>query len=167
MRPQILSFYCEVQDKLGNVLSSSFNREVRTEHDAPGESSGADPTFQRVVQALKGMRKGESTEIHLPAEDAYGLYDERLVINIPVGSVEWHGPIQIGQEVMAETSEGSRHLFRVTGMNGSSVILDGNHPLAGQDLVVRVQVTSSRPDRKTDTAMKAVQGKALSGRILH
>lgn len=166
MRPQILSFFCVVQDKLGNVLSSSYNRDVRTEPDMSAASAGSDPTFRRVVGALQGMRKGESTEIHLPAEDAYGLYDERLVIHLPISNVEWKGPIQVGQEVMAETSEGDQHVFRVIQVRGNSVILDGNHPLAGQDLVVRIQVTASRPDRKTGQT-NSVQALAHSGRILH
>lgn len=168
MRPQILSFFCEVQDKLGNTLSSSFNREVSTAENTYREPAEADPTFRRVVRALHGMRKGESTEIHLTAEDAYGLYDERLVMRIPIASVAWKGPAQIGQEILAETAGGDQHLFRVVRIHGREVVLDGNHPLAGQDLVVRVQVMSVRPDRAAGIPAPSVaQGFESIGKMLH
>ncbi len=167
MRPKILSFYCEVQDKLGNTLSSSYNREVSTEEPSPVLPAEGDPTFRRVVRALTGMQKGESTEIHLAAEEAYGLYDERLVMNIPMSSVDWHGPVLVGQEVMAETAHGDQQLFRVTRISGRDVVLDGNHPLAGQDLVVRVKITASRVDRKSGFPINSFSTLQPSGKMIH
>ncbi len=166
MRPQILSFYCEVKDKLGNMLSSSFNRDVRAPADESEMDGALDLPFKRVMMELKGMRKGQSREIHLSAEEAYGFYDDRLVMTVPMTSFEVEEPLELGSEVVTEDEIGGPQVFRVVSLSNLGVTLDGNHPLAGQDLVVHVQVVASRIG-KNERPMPERVFVSSSGRILH
>jgi FKBP-type peptidyl-prolyl cis-trans isomerase 2 len=141
---QLLSFICEVKDQLGNTLSSSFNCDVIAPQNEAEIQEGVDPPFRRVLAVLSGMRKGQSREIRLKAEEAYGLYDDKLVVTVPRQTLELEDSVEIGSEVMGESDSGEPHLFRVVGVGPQGVTLDGNHPLAGRDLVVSVKVTATK-----------------------
>jgi FKBP-type peptidyl-prolyl cis-trans isomerase SlyD len=77
--------------------------------------------------ALEGKGAGESVMVQLEPEQAFGEYDASL---LRVEPEESYGEgISVGMEV----EEGSR-FYRVTDVGGGSVVLDGNHPLAGMAL---------------------------------
>ena len=74
--------------------------------------------------ALEGKAPGESLQLQLEPEQAFGEYDASL---LRVEPQESYGEgITVGMEV----EQGSR-FYRVTDVGGGSVVLDGNHPLAG------------------------------------
>jgi FKBP-type peptidyl-prolyl cis-trans isomerase SlyD len=87
--------------------------------------------------ALEGKRAGESIQLQLEPEQAFGDYDAALV---RVEQAERYGK---GIEAGMEVEEDSR-LYTVTDVADGKVVLDGNHPLAGMALRFSCQVLSVR-----------------------
>ena len=94
-------------------------------------------------EALLGKKVGDELEVRIAAIDAYGEVEEELVQEVPIeqfGDMEGLAP---GIQVQAQTSEGPV-VFTVTEVKEDSVIVDGNHPLAGMDLNFSVRVVDIR-----------------------
>jgi FKBP-type peptidyl-prolyl cis-trans isomerase SlyD len=131
MKPQVISFHCVLKDNLGRVISSTFNRDVLTpgsgEH-LPGLSEG-----------LHNLEAGEKRRIFLSASQAYGYYNLNLVIEVSRKKISQGSQLKIGDKVSIRTQDKKLQTFRVIQENGRNLTLDGNHPLAGQDLIFDVE----------------------------
>lgn len=99
--------------------------------------------FAKLEEALAGLDIGQSTKVNLLPEDAFGLYEkERVLVEPRAGFPD---RIEIGMPfelVNAESDEET--LYRVTRFDDHEVVLDGNHPLAGQPLVFTCTVVDVR-----------------------
>ncbi len=138
MRSQIVSFHCVLTSQTGDLISSTFNRDVST----VGEG-GPTEVLQGLAAGLKNLRKGEKRRICLSAKDAYGLYEPDLVLECPRADLKNGARLKLGDEVEAKI-DGEHHTFRVIKLNGAEVTLDANHPLAGQDLIFDIDATEVR-----------------------
>jgi FKBP-type peptidyl-prolyl cis-trans isomerase SlyD len=108
---------------------------------APAELSyvhGYGQLFPKLEQALQGRRAGDSLQVQLEPEDAFGEYDADLV-RLEKAARYGEG-VTLGMEV-----EEDQRLYRVTDVAAGSVVLDGNHPLAGIALRFCVVILSVRP----------------------
>jgi FKBP-type peptidyl-prolyl cis-trans isomerase SlyD len=108
---------------------------------APAELSyvhGYGQLFPKLEQALQGRRAGDSLQLQLEPEDAFGEYDAELV-RLEKAARYGEG-VTVGMEV-----EEDQRLYRVTDVAAGSVVLDGNHPLAGIALRFSVVILSVRP----------------------
>ncbi|MDR3352566.1 MAG: peptidylprolyl isomerase [Zoogloeaceae bacterium] len=107
---------------------------------------GHDDIFPRIEAALEGKCVGESVVIRLQPGEAFGEYDAELV---QVESREdFPEELEVGMQfegAPADADEEEFVLYRVTDMTPDKVVLDGNHPLAGQALVFTCTVTALRP----------------------
>lgn len=132
MQAQVISFYCVLKNKFGQVLSTSNNNDVLTAgHD--------DDVFLKELQVgLQNIKEGEKRKIHIDAQNAYGFYqieklkkvDHSVFKKVKVGDV-----IYLNEDATA---------YRVTQIENGKLLLDGNHPLAGQDLVFEIEATKVR-----------------------
>ena len=146
MRVQIVSFHCVLKNKLGHFISSSFNQDVCT--SPPETGSDAIPGF---IKELKKLKVGKKKKIHVPAEEAYGFYNLELTAQVPRSKVIQGAFLKEGDFVNAHLSEKVGHkTYRVTAAAQNMLTLDANHPLAGQDLVFEVELTSSREELESD-----------------
>ena len=146
MRVQIVSFHCVLKNKLGHFISSSFNQDVATSGVA--DTANALPGF---IEGLKGLKKGQKKKICVDADQAYGFYNPKLILEVPRSKFDGGKELRIGHQVMANFAhEDEPRVYRVVGATKGTVMVDGNHPLAGQDLVFDVEVTSSRLENDTD-----------------
>jgi len=93
--------------------------------------------------AMDGKVAGDSFSIEIPAEEAYGEFDGELIQHIPRKELAELEPIEEGMEIEIEGEEGLEVVV-VTGVEEAEVTVDGNHPLAGQDLHFAVKVTEVR-----------------------
>lgn len=138
MKVQILSFHCVLKNRLGQVLSSSFNHDVINQI---GEGSGM---LHGLIAGLQDLKEGEKRKVELLADQAYGFYDPGLVLEVRRSEVTHGKKLTLGSEIRRTSSTGENRTFRVTHASKTSVVLDGNHPLAGQDLIFDIEVTSAR-----------------------
>lgn len=147
MAVQVISFRCILKNKLGRLISSTINQNVLSGGSLEGEELPA------LSEALLELQKGECREVHLRAEDAYGFYNPKLVIKRRREDVrEDHpGPLKNGQSISC-FNNGKRNLFRVVELCSEFVTLDGNHPLAGQDLVFEIEAIDVRAATEEEIA---------------
>lgn len=139
MKVQIVSFHCVLKDKLGKTISSSFNQDVINQHEEGSE------TLRGLVAGLQNVTEGEKRKISVSADEAYGFYDPGLVVEVPRRELNRGQSLGIGNEIVTQSTEdGHSRVFRVINTAADYVVLDGNHPLAGQDLVFEIEVTSAR-----------------------
>ena len=96
--------------------------------------------LEALERALEGKSVGESVQLQLEPEQAFGEYDAEL---LRVEPAERYGE---GLEIGMEVEEDSR-LYSVTEVAGGKAVLDGNHPLAGMALRFSVGIITVRPAR--------------------
>ncbi len=118
----------------GEVFDSSEGRE-------PLEFTvGSGQVIPGFDQAVAGMEVGESREVRIPAEEAYGEYHEELVFALPKSQVPPDMEVQPGQMLQVQDPEGQVFTVVVRDVTEDAIILDGNHPLAGQALNFKVKL---------------------------
>ena len=142
MRVQIVSFHCVLKNKLGHLISSSFNQDVIT---TPNEDEPA--LLPEFVEALRLLKNGERRKISINADRAYGLYLPELVVTLSRKRLSRGAKLKKGDVVQGRLpSESEMRPFRVDSCSSTHVTLDANHPLAGQDLIFDVEMVSSREE---------------------
>lgn len=104
---------------------------------------GYDNIFPLVEQALEGRATGETVDLKLQPADAFGEFDDELVRiesrevfpdNIEVGMQFVGAPVEGGEEM----------LYTVTDIAEDKVVVDGNHPYAGQAVHFQCTVAEVR-----------------------
>jgi FKBP-type peptidyl-prolyl cis-trans isomerase SlyD len=93
---------------------------------------------------LVGLRAGDEREIVVSAEAGFGERDEELVLEIERGEFPDPEKITPGDEFVAESPEGDEVVMRVVEITPDAVVVDANHPLAGQTLHYSVVVREVR-----------------------
>jgi FKBP-type peptidyl-prolyl cis-trans isomerase SlyD len=124
--------------------------------------------FPRIEAALEGRRVGESVVVKLQPDEAFGEYDEELV---QIESREdFPEELEVGMQfegAPAGADEDEFMLYRVMDMTQDKVVLDGNHPLAGQALVFTCTVTALRPASAEEIRHGHVHGDEHEARTCH
>jgi len=108
-------------------------------------------------RALEGKQAGDSINVKLGPSEGYGEYDESLVQRIPRRLLQGIGNVYVGMQLQAQSEHGSRAVT-VTQVQGDMVTIDGNHPLAGQNLNFEVRVEDVRAATEDELAHGHVHG---------
>lgn len=107
---------------------------------------GYDDIFPRIEEALQGKTVGESVQVKMQPDDAFGEYDEELVQVEPRENFPEELEVGMQFEGAPEGSDDDDFIiYRVTDIADGKVVLDGNHPLAGMALIFTCTVTAVRP----------------------
>ncbi|MBN1313365.1 MAG: peptidylprolyl isomerase [Anaerolineae bacterium] len=94
--------------------------------------------------ALEGMTVGEQKKIVVEAADAYGEYDPDEVDEVSLSDLPPDFEPEVGMELALRDKDGNIYEASITEVNGDSVVLDFNPPLAGQRLHFEVTITDLR-----------------------
>jgi FKBP-type peptidyl-prolyl cis-trans isomerase 2 len=95
------------------------------------------PGFEKGVI---GLKEGESTEINIPAEEGYGEIQEQLVGKIPKEKLPENLEPKVGMRLQSQTPDGQTFVVKVVDISEDDITIDGNHELAGKDLVFEVEL---------------------------
>lgn len=94
-------------------------------------------------KALEGKQAGDKLSVSVEPGAGYGQRDDKLVQQVP--RRQFGGAnVQPGMQFHAQTSQGQTRVVTVTNIAGDMVTVDGNHPLAGENLHFDVEVTEVR-----------------------
>ncbi len=99
--------------------------------------------FNQVTKELEGKSVGDEVEILLKAEDAFGPKLEELIFTDDINNV----PLEyrfFGAAVTMQNDKGGTKDFIVSSIEDGKLTIDGNHPLAGKDIIFYVEVLSVR-----------------------
>ena len=102
--------------------------------------------FPKVEAALEGHGPGHEVALSLDPEDAFGDYDPQLLRVEPREA--FPDVLQEGMRfegVPGEEASGELRVYTVTGIADDKVVVDGNHPLAGERVWFRCTVREVRP----------------------
>jgi FKBP-type peptidyl-prolyl cis-trans isomerase SlyD len=102
---------------------------------------------------LAGKSVGERLTVRVPAAEGYGEYDRALVQKVPRRALKGIANLKVGMRLQA-----GHQAVTVTHIAGDMVTLDGNHPLAGQNLHFHVEITAVRPATEEELAHGHVHG---------
>ena len=105
--------------------------------------------FPAVEKALEGKDVGESCKVRLTPDEAFGDYDAELVHVEPRDKFPDHVEVGMQFEGAAEQSD-DPIVYTVTELADDKVVVDGNHPLAGQTLHIECTVTAVRQASKDE-----------------
>ncbi len=84
--------------------------------------------------AVVGMEPGESKTVQIPAEQAYGPRQDKMVMVVDRKNVPPNIEPKVDQMLQVRHNDGTTFMVRVTDVSEKSLTLDANHPLAGKDL---------------------------------
>ena len=130
-----------LKDTLGEVLD---------ELDEPIEFLlGGDDLLSKIEDALQGHEPGDSLDLHLEPENAFGEYDENRVFLepksiFPAGLEEGMSFDGNAMPIGATQSMPRDQIYTVTEIYPEHVVLDGNHPLAGIAIRLKLKVEHVR-----------------------
>jgi FKBP-type peptidyl-prolyl cis-trans isomerase SlyD len=140
---RVLSFHYVLTNKKGETIDSSRKGEPFAVLE------GAHQIIPGLEAELFKMNTGEKKRIDVPAALAYGAHNETMKIKVPRSKLP-AGDFQVGTRFSAGP-QGDGPIFIVTAIEGDMVSLDGNHPLAGEDLTFDVEVTDIREATAEET----------------
>ena len=134
---KVVAIHYTLKDNSGQVIDSS---------------DGSDPLYylhgfgniiSGLEEALNGKTKGDKISVSVPPEKAYGVYNENDKIQAKKSQFEGIDEIKVGMDIQTRTKEGIR-IYRIERIFGDTVILDGNHALAGETLNFDVEIMDVR-----------------------
>lgn len=110
--------------------------------------AGSDRVLRTLSLGVVGMSPGDNKQLTLAAGEAYGAERPELIRRIPRDRLPASLRLEVGRRLAAvHRGTGRRRLVRILEVNGDSVLVNGNHPLAGQVLRMDVRVLQVQPFR--------------------
>ncbi len=91
-------------------------------------------------QAVRGMEVNDKKTFTIPAIDAYGSVNHDLIQRIDKSFLPENIDAQVGKELVASDQDGRQMKVKVTQVEDDHIVIDGNHPLAGKDLVFDIKL---------------------------
>src|SRR5690606_22747641 len=99
------------------------------------------PKFE---ENIAGLGAGDTTDFELQAADAYGEFNEPAIATLPVDMLKESGIPALGQILPLQENQGGQFRGKVTEVSPAVVVVDLNHPMAGQNLHLSIEVLSVR-----------------------
>lgn len=90
--------------------------------------------------AVEGMELDERKEVTILAAGAYGERNENLIQEVPRIHLPADMKPEIGQTLVATGDQGQQMHVVVTSLENDHIVVDGNHPLAGKDLIFDIEL---------------------------
>ncbi|ASJ74677.1 FKBP-type peptidyl-prolyl cis-trans isomerase [Granulosicoccus antarcticus] len=149
---RVVSMHYQLTNGFGELIDSS-------QGDLPlvymHNTNALLPALER---ELTGRLAGEPVAITIYPEDAYGYPDETLIAEWPKEPIEKAQELVVGMRFKAMGKDGESQLVTVVEIREDTVVLDANHPLAGQVLSFTIAIV----DVREPSAEELEQGYAVS-----
>lgn len=118
----------------GQIFDSSEGR------DPLEFEAGTGKVIKGFDSAVVGMKKDEEKEVKLKPEDAYGERNDQLKQKIPKDKINIPGEIKPGMTLAVTAPDGQQFPVQVLAVEDENIVIDLNHPLAGQNLNFKIKV---------------------------
>ena len=129
--------------------SLSLDGGEEVDHTTPNEPlmylHGHENILPALEKKLSGHKVGKKLKVVIPAEEAYGLYDESGVYSMDRSLFPADFELEVGMLLDLKDDNGEEMDAFVESITDDEVILDNNHPLAGETLHFAVEVLDIRP----------------------
>lgn len=141
---QVVTIHVTIKDDENKLIDS-------TAEDKPlSFLSGHNQIFPKVEDKLGEMIIGSKKTIKLQPEEAFGQYTKDAIQTVKRTTFSEENPPQEGQSYLANTPEGKQLPFVVKKVEEDDVTVDFNHPLAGKELTVEMELLNIRDATKEE-----------------
>lgn len=132
----VVSLRYTLKNGAGEVIDSNEG------HDPLLFLQGTNQLISGLEEALEGRKAGETFQVAVPPEKAYGLHDPGQLHQVPI---ENFGEADVKAGMRFTASDGSQQVeIKVVEVGAEAVTVDANHPLAGETLHFDVKVLEVR-----------------------
>jgi peptidylprolyl isomerase len=101
---------------------------------------GRGAVFPALESAVVGMQEGETKQIVVPPEKAYGCYYDELTYVVARDELPLDIAPEVGMQLRVSTAEGQEIDGQVTAVEDGMVTIDANHELAGKELIFEIRL---------------------------
>jgi peptidylprolyl isomerase len=109
--------------------------------DSPIEFTiGESMVISGFEQAVIGMSPGDTKTTTIPQAEGYGPHREEMILTVDRANIPANIDLELGQQLGLQYENNQSLTVTVTNISEDAVTLDGNHPLAGQDLVFDIHL---------------------------
>lgn len=142
---RVAAFHYTLTNDKGEVIDSSAGREPLVYLHGVGNIV---PGLER---EMSGKKAGDSFKVVVAPEEGYGVHHAQLIQQVPREAFQGVDTIAPGMQFHANGPQGPMTVT-VTAVDGDTVTIDGNHPLAGQALHFAIEITDVR-----DASLEEIQ----------
>jgi peptidylprolyl isomerase len=89
---------------------------------------------------VTGMKVGDKKTINISTENAYGEKNPDMLIEYPRSQFPENIELQVGTDLMMSSASGQQFQVKIADIKDDVVILDANHPLAGEELIFDIEL---------------------------
>jgi FKBP-type peptidyl-prolyl cis-trans isomerase SlyD len=150
---KVVAITYSILDESGVILEQS-DIPVYYVHGGPNDM------FPDVEDALEGCELGDSVEVILPPEKAFGYHDTAMTFTDDIANVPAEFR-RVGAEVQMQNERGETRSFFVSRIENNQLTVDGNHPYAGKTLKYALTVADIRD------ATEQEKQKGIAKSLLH
>ena len=141
-----VSFHYTLTDEDGQTLDSSEGRDPLT------YLHGHNGIIPGLENELTGKEAGESLKVVVQPADGYGEINPDMLQQVPREAFQGVESIEPGMQFQAQGEGGQAQMVVVREVTDEAVLVDGNHPLAGQVLNFDVTIDSVREASEEEIA---------------
>lgn len=134
---RVLAFNYVLKGPDGNILDASERNQPLPFLEGTGQ------IIPKLEEEIKDLKEGDKKTVKIAAKDAYGEVRDNMFMDVPKEELAHLPQLEIGAHLRLELGQGA-HIVRVTKITDTHVTLDGNHPLAGQDLEFAIEMVLIR-----------------------
>lgn len=133
----VAAFHYTLTDDEGQVIDSSEGRDPLTYLHGSGQ------IVPGLEKQMEGRKAGDRFTVDVAPEEGYGVHHAELMQEVPKSAFQGVEDIQPGMQFQGRGPQGEINVT-VARVEGETVFIDGNHPLAGQTLHFAIEVTDVR-----------------------
>ncbi len=136
------------QAKTGDTVKVDFTGKLE-DGQVFGSTEGKDPLEFKIGEGkiipgieneIQGMNEGDKKTVNVSPDKAYGPYRDELIEEVEKEKFPTDVDPEVGQAFEIPQPQGQPMIVRVTDIKDDKITLDGNHPLAGKDLVFELEL---------------------------
>lgn len=136
-KDKVVSFSYTLKDSSGNVLEQTDkNRPMEYLH-------GNQNIIPGLEREMEGLKVGDSKSVKVEPKDGYGEYNKDMSFRVPKNNFPEGVDLQPGMEFQTQTENGPM-IIVVTEVHDEEVVVDANHPMAGQELHFDITINNIR-----------------------
>lgn len=148
---KVVTLNYTLTDNEGTVIDQSKDGSFAYLH-------GAQNIIPGLENALTGKSAGDSMNVSVDPEQGYGVRDDAKTQEVPREMFPEDAEIEVGMQFHAQGPDGDTLVVTIADIQGETITVDGNHPLAGVHLIFDVEILQVREASEEEISHGHVHG---------